>query len=153
MVLFVERLMAQGVRCRVTDWLTDRHDNYHNPRCACTPRVNDTWYTFVYFGSARNMWTMTNSYIQLMRFIWGKTPTHRSLSDKIPVVRWLTYNWDPSAYSTRRQGHPEATITSCDCSDISLTWTVTMLLIAVILYHHRQCPVWNREASPLSGLS
>ena len=43
MVLFVERFMAREVRCQVTDWQTDRltdtHDNYLNPRCACVPRV------------------------------------------------------------------------------------------------------------------
>ena len=43
-VLFVERFMACEVRCWVTDRQTDRqkdtHDSYHNPRCACAPRVN-----------------------------------------------------------------------------------------------------------------
>ena len=41
---FVERFMAREVRCWVTDRQThrqkDTHDNYSNPRCACTPRVN-----------------------------------------------------------------------------------------------------------------
>ena len=33
--------MARGARCPVTDRLTDTHDNYHNPRCICLPRVNE----------------------------------------------------------------------------------------------------------------
>ena len=32
--------MTGEVSSRITDRMTDSHDNYRNPRCACAPRVN-----------------------------------------------------------------------------------------------------------------
>ena len=37
--------MARSVRCWVTDRQTDTHDNYSNPRYACTPKVNNVLLT------------------------------------------------------------------------------------------------------------
>ena len=43
---------------------------------------------------------------------FGVRHPHTGLSVKIPVVWWLTYNLDPSVYSSRSPGRPEATVTS-----------------------------------------
>ena len=39
----------------LTDRQTDTHDNYRNPRCACTPRVNEAMY-----NSSSNQCTGSN---------------------------------------------------------------------------------------------